>query len=123
MFDYCSLHQEPRTSEEKQQFVRGLGVMHIMYTSRFQVLVTRAGESAMLGPGYFDRCWCLFEITLAIFAGTVLFDEPDLADFFLKTFFLPHIAEKKFTAGKADLDMVSDKFSKLIYRRAGMREC
>ena len=60
------------------------------------------------------------EIALAIFAGTVIFDEIELIEFFLERFFLPQLRTKHFTNGKTDEELVCRKFRELIYQRAGM---
>eukprot|EP00415_Alexandrium_ostenfeldii_P000578 UN0578 len=119
--DWASLHQKPRTEFEQGSFRAALGMLvYVFSTQRVQVLASNNLPEDSLRSKYFESGWCLFEITMAIFSGTVLFDELDLVDLFLDKFFLPQLRTKHFTKGEVDKDVVARKFRDLLNQRAGI---
>ena len=59
-YDYCSLFQRPRTSDEEVEFYRDLGTL--------ENLSRRSDKFIILSEGYTDyknRAWCFFEVVNA----------------------------------------------------------
>merc|ERR1712228_1127741 len=68
---------------------------------------------------YHKRGWPLFQLTVAAFAGTVIFDDQAVCDLFVESFFMRALQGKTFSNGKEDRPLVARLFKQLLYNRAG----
>merc|ERR1712232_706563 len=104
--------QEPRTPEQMQMFKEGLKCDPYVYaSSRFLVLLITNNVEKVYP--WHSRLWPLFEATLAVFAGNLVFDEVQIADYFVGAFFQSALASKVFTCGETDRPLVCRLFKEL----------
>merc|ERR1712032_864264 len=82
---------------------------------RFKVLLSWRTELRDFDSTQAFQCgWSLFEGVIAAFAGTLVYDDPQVVDLILVHFFGAALESKTFTSG-SDFDIVSKLFKRLLY--------